>query len=139
VRSRLEGVGFTAAYAGTVCKTEARRGEALGTSEARQTLEYAIETGRGGIYLRLTPEQYGKMGRPPRRKQYAQRAITPKGDVRMSKYRFIFSVGDKPDLQGYVDFPEGEVPHFPQTNNEVNCASNYGQEIKGVVQDISFH
>jgi hypothetical protein len=95
--------------------------------------------GRGGLYLRSTPEQYGKLGRPPGRKQYAQRAITPKGDIRVSKYRFIFSVGDKPDLQGYVDFPEGEVPHFPQTNNEVNCASNYGREIKGVVQDISFH
>jgi hypothetical protein len=28
----------------------ARRGEALGTSEARQMLEYAIEVGRGGVY-----------------------------------------------------------------------------------------
>jgi hypothetical protein len=30
----------------------ARRGEAWGTSEARQMLEHAIETGRGGVYLR---------------------------------------------------------------------------------------
>jgi hypothetical protein len=41
----------------------ARRGEAWGTSEARQMLEHAIKTGRGGIYLRLTPEQYGKLRR----------------------------------------------------------------------------
>jgi hypothetical protein len=41
----------------------ARRGEAWGTSEARQMLEHAIETGRGGIYLRLTPEQYAKLRR----------------------------------------------------------------------------
>jgi hypothetical protein len=36
----------------------ARRGEAMGTSEARQMLEYGIEVGRGGCYLRLTPGQY---------------------------------------------------------------------------------
>lgn len=41
----------------------ARRGEALGTSEAKQMLEYAIEVGRGGIYLRLTPGQYAKLTR----------------------------------------------------------------------------
>jgi hypothetical protein len=39
----------------------ARRGEALGTSEAKQLLEYAIEQGRGGIVLHLTPEQYRKL------------------------------------------------------------------------------
>lgn len=39
----------------------ARRGEALGTSEARQMLEYAIEVGRGGCYLNLTPGQYAKL------------------------------------------------------------------------------
>jgi hypothetical protein len=33
----------------------ARRGEAWGTSEARQMLEYAIDVGRGGVYLRLAP------------------------------------------------------------------------------------
>jgi hypothetical protein len=41
----------------------ARRGEAWGTSEARQMLEHGIETGRGGVYLRLTPEQYAKLRR----------------------------------------------------------------------------
>lgn len=39
----------------------ARRGETLGTSEAKQILEHAIETGRGGCYLNLTPEQYRKL------------------------------------------------------------------------------
>ena len=42
----------------------ARRGEAWGTSEARQMLEHAIETGRGGVYLKLTPEQYRALRRP---------------------------------------------------------------------------
>jgi hypothetical protein len=42
----------------------ARRGEAWGTSEARQMLEHEIETGRGGCYLRLTPEQYRKLRKP---------------------------------------------------------------------------
>lgn len=42
----------------------ARRGEAWGTSEARQMLEYGIEVGRGGTYLRLTPGQYRKLRRP---------------------------------------------------------------------------
>jgi hypothetical protein len=41
----------------------ARRGEAWGTSEARQMLEHAIDTGRGRIYLRLTPTQYAKLRR----------------------------------------------------------------------------
>jgi hypothetical protein len=36
--------------------------EAWGTSEARQMLEHAIETGMGGVYLRLTPEQYRGCG-----------------------------------------------------------------------------
>jgi hypothetical protein len=40
------------------------RGEALGTSEAKQLLEYAIEVGRGGIYLRPTPEQFARLRRP---------------------------------------------------------------------------
>jgi hypothetical protein len=31
----------------------ARRGDAWGTSEARQMLEHAIEIGRGGVYLKL--------------------------------------------------------------------------------------
>jgi hypothetical protein len=41
----------------------ARRGEAWGTSEARQMLEYAIDVGRGGVYLKLTPGQYAKLRR----------------------------------------------------------------------------
>jgi hypothetical protein len=41
----------------------ARRGEAWGDSESRQMLEHAIETGRGGVYLRLTPEQYAMLRR----------------------------------------------------------------------------
>jgi hypothetical protein len=42
----------------------ARRGEALGTLEQKQALEHAIEMGRGGLYLRLTPEQYHKLRKP---------------------------------------------------------------------------
>jgi hypothetical protein len=36
----------------------AKRGEAWGDSESRQMLEMAIEQGRGGCYLNLTPAQY---------------------------------------------------------------------------------
>jgi hypothetical protein len=39
----------------------ARRGQALRTSETKQLLEYAIEQGRGGLYLHLTPDQYRKL------------------------------------------------------------------------------
>jgi hypothetical protein len=42
----------------------ARRGEAWGTLENRQALERAIEAGQGGVYLRLTPEQYARLRRP---------------------------------------------------------------------------
>jgi hypothetical protein len=42
----------------------ARRGEAWGTSEARQMLEFAIEVGRVGMYLRLTPGQHAALRRP---------------------------------------------------------------------------
>lgn len=42
----------------------ARRGEAWGNLESKQALEHAIEMGRGGIYLRLTPEQYSRLRRP---------------------------------------------------------------------------
>lgn len=41
----------------------ARRGEAWGDSESRQMLEGAIEQGRGGVYLRLTPDQYNRLRR----------------------------------------------------------------------------
>jgi hypothetical protein len=39
------------------------RGEALGTLEQKQAFEHAIEMGRGGIYLRLTPDHYAKLRR----------------------------------------------------------------------------
>jgi len=42
----------------------ARRGEAWRDSESRQMLELAIERGEGGVYLRLTPEQYARLRRP---------------------------------------------------------------------------
>jgi hypothetical protein len=42
----------------------ARRGEAWGNLESKQALEHAIEVGRGGVYLRLTPEQYARLRRP---------------------------------------------------------------------------
>jgi hypothetical protein len=42
----------------------ARKGEAWGDSESRQMLEHAIESGRGGVYLRLTPDQYRKLKQP---------------------------------------------------------------------------
>lgn len=42
----------------------ARRGEAWGDSESRQILEHAIETGRGGVYLRLNAEQYARLRKP---------------------------------------------------------------------------
>ena len=45
-------------------KELARRGEAWGDSESRQMLEHGIENGRGGCYLRLTPEQYARLRRP---------------------------------------------------------------------------
>ena len=32
--------------------------------ESRQMLELAVETGRGGVHLRLTPEQYRALRRP---------------------------------------------------------------------------
>jgi hypothetical protein len=41
----------------------ARRGGAWRDSESRQMLEHAIETGRGGVYLRLTPAQYRALRR----------------------------------------------------------------------------
>jgi hypothetical protein len=42
----------------------ARRGEAWQTSEDRQLLDYAIAKGEGGVYLRLSPEQYARVRRP---------------------------------------------------------------------------
>jgi hypothetical protein len=42
----------------------ARRGGGWRDSESRQMLEHAIETGRGAVYLRLTPDQYASLRRP---------------------------------------------------------------------------
>ncbi len=44
----------------------ARRGEAWQTSEDRQMLDYAIAKGEGGVYLRLSPEQYSRLRRRQR-------------------------------------------------------------------------
>ena len=41
----------------------ARRGEAWNDSESRQMLEYAIAKGEGGVYLRLSPDQYARLRR----------------------------------------------------------------------------
>ena len=51
---------LTFAHAGKI-REMARRGEALGTLEAKQAVEAAIEKGRGGVWLRLTPAQYAKL------------------------------------------------------------------------------
>jgi hypothetical protein len=40
------------------------RGEAWQTSEDRQMLDFAIAKGEGGVYLRLSPEQYARLRRP---------------------------------------------------------------------------
>jgi hypothetical protein len=53
---------FTFAHADKI-RELARRGEALGTLEVKQALEAAIENGSGGVYLRLTPEQYSRLKR----------------------------------------------------------------------------
>jgi hypothetical protein len=42
----------------------ARRAEAWQTPEDRQLLDYAIAKGEGGVYLRLSPEQYARLRRP---------------------------------------------------------------------------
>jgi hypothetical protein len=39
----------------------ARRGEAWADSESRQMLEHAIDVGRVGLYLKLTPGQYARL------------------------------------------------------------------------------
>lgn len=39
-----------------------QRGNGLPTAESRQMLEYAIRTGRGGVFLKLNEEQYSKLG-----------------------------------------------------------------------------
>jgi hypothetical protein len=42
----------------------ARRGTAMGTPESRQMLEHAIQTGYGGVYVRLAPGKYWMLRQP---------------------------------------------------------------------------
>jgi hypothetical protein len=58
----------------------AGRGEAWGTSESRQMLEHAIENGRGGVYLRLTPEQYSRFEAAVRLMQHSRAHEFPLAD-----------------------------------------------------------
>jgi hypothetical protein len=51
-------------FAGSGNRELARRGEAWQTSEDRQMLDYAIAKGEGGVYLRLSPDQYARLRRP---------------------------------------------------------------------------
>ena len=39
----------------------ARRGHGLETSQARALFDYSIGSGRGGIYLQMTTEQYSSL------------------------------------------------------------------------------
>jgi hypothetical protein len=48
---------------GKICEL-ARRGEAWRTSEDRQLLDYAMAKGEGGVYLRLSPDQYARLRGP---------------------------------------------------------------------------
>jgi hypothetical protein len=41
----------------------ARRGQALGNLEAKQALDYGIDHGKGGMFLKLTGEQYEALKR----------------------------------------------------------------------------
>jgi hypothetical protein len=43
----------------------AKRGEAWGNLESKQALEHEIATGRGGVWLRLRPEQYARLRHLP--------------------------------------------------------------------------
>jgi len=42
----------------------AERGNALKDLASKQALDYAINMGRGSVWLNLTPEQYAKLRRP---------------------------------------------------------------------------
>jgi hypothetical protein len=44
-------------------EADLKTSEAMQTSGARQMLEHAIETGRGGEFLKLTPEQHARLKR----------------------------------------------------------------------------
>jgi hypothetical protein len=41
-----------------------RRGGGMNDLAAKQAVEHGIEMGRGGVYLKLTGEQYGRLKRP---------------------------------------------------------------------------
>jgi hypothetical protein len=41
----------------------ARRGGALTNLEAKQAIERGISNGKGGVFLKLSPEQYAKLDR----------------------------------------------------------------------------
>jgi hypothetical protein len=41
----------------------ARRGGALANLEAKQAIEKGISDGKGGVFLKLSPEQYAKLDR----------------------------------------------------------------------------
>jgi hypothetical protein len=45
----------------------AKRGGALTNLEAKQSIEKAISQGKGGVFLKLTPEQYDKLKKGRRR------------------------------------------------------------------------
>jgi hypothetical protein len=38
-----------------------KRGGGLSSLEAKQSIERAIDNGRGGLFLKLNPEQYAKL------------------------------------------------------------------------------
>ena len=44
---------------GKICEL-ARRGEAWNDLESRQMLDYAIAKGEGGVYLRVSPDQFAR-------------------------------------------------------------------------------
>jgi hypothetical protein len=44
-----------------------RRSGGLTDLESKQALEHGIHTGRGAVILKLTPEQYAKLQRPPKK------------------------------------------------------------------------
>jgi hypothetical protein len=43
----------------------AKRGGGLTNLESKQALERGIQSGKGGVFLKLTPEQYVKLKRTP--------------------------------------------------------------------------
>jgi hypothetical protein len=62
----------------------AKRGGALTDLASRQALDYAIQLGRGSVWLHLTPEQYGEVERP-----------------RLSEKLILFPANGKPTSQRF--------------------------------------